>query len=65
MRALPVLLVALSCYAADPTFLRRSVGQVQPKPDDLTPMTKGASYKPPSRRGGSRCPASEGDRAIR
>ena len=33
--------------AADPTFLRRSVGAIEPKPDDLTAGgAKASSYKP-------------------
>lgn len=31
---------------ADPTFLRRSVSAISPKPDDLTANAKGASYRP-------------------
>lgn len=31
---------------ADPTFLRRSVDDIQPAADDLTANAKGASYKP-------------------
>lgn len=46
MRLLILPLFALVCSAADPTFLRRSVSQVQPKPDDLTRDSRGASYKP-------------------
>ncbi|MCC7174108.1 MAG: cupin domain-containing protein [Bryobacterales bacterium] len=45
------LLVALAfagpaLQAADPFFLRRSLADVQPQPDDLTRNAKGASYKP-------------------
>lgn len=32
--------------AADPTFLRRSVGAIQPRPDDLTNGAAGAAYRP-------------------
>jgi len=39
--------VATSCLlAADPTFLRRSAADVQPRPDDLTANGKAATYKP-------------------
>ena len=33
-------------FAADPTFLRRSVGDIQPQSDDLTANARGAMYKP-------------------
>jgi mannose-6-phosphate isomerase-like protein (cupin superfamily) len=33
-------------WAADPTFLRRSVAEIAPKPDDLTVNVKGAAYRP-------------------
>lgn len=32
--------------AADPTFLRRVVADIQPRPDDLTANAKAASYRP-------------------
>jgi mannose-6-phosphate isomerase-like protein (cupin superfamily) len=32
--------------AADPTFLKRSIADVAPQPDDLTNGAKGASYRP-------------------
>ena len=32
--------------AADPTFLKRSIAEVSPRPDDLTEGAKGASYRP-------------------
>ena len=32
--------------AADPTFLRRCLSDVQPRPDELTANSKNASYKP-------------------
>jgi mannose-6-phosphate isomerase-like protein (cupin superfamily) len=39
--------VAASClFAADPTFLRRSVADIQPQPDSLTANAKAATYKP-------------------
>ena len=40
------LLVASSLYAADPTFLRRAVADVEPRPDDLTAGAKAAVYRP-------------------
>ncbi len=40
------LLVAAPLFAADPTFLRRRLSDVQPQPDDLTANARGASYKP-------------------
>ena len=43
--ALAVLSVA-ALSGADPTFLRRSVSEIAPKPDDLTIGVTGASYKP-------------------
>ena len=39
------LLVAVPLFAADPTFLRRSLAEV-PRPDDLTANARLASYKP-------------------
>jgi len=40
-------LLAVSClFAADPFFLRRSLPDIQPQPDDLTVNAKAASYKP-------------------
>jgi mannose-6-phosphate isomerase-like protein (cupin superfamily) len=39
--------VAASClFAADPTFLQRSVANIQPQPDGLTANAKAATYKP-------------------
>jgi mannose-6-phosphate isomerase-like protein (cupin superfamily) len=38
------LATVLLAYAADPTFLRRSVGDIAPQPDDLT--SGAASYQP-------------------
>jgi len=42
--------IAVMCVpllkAADPTFLRRAVGEIQPRPDDLTANAQGASYRP-------------------
>ena len=43
--ALAVLLSA-PLFAADPTFLRRRLSDVQPQSDDLTSNARGASYKP-------------------
>jgi mannose-6-phosphate isomerase-like protein (cupin superfamily) len=40
------LLAAWPLLAADPTFLRRSVADIEPKPDDLTASSKATSYKP-------------------
>src|SRR5947208_14149216 len=40
------LLLASSLCAADPTFLRRTVADVQPHPDDLTAGAKAAAYRP-------------------
>lgn len=33
-------------FAADPTFLRRYIPDIQPQPDDLTAASKGAVYRP-------------------
>jgi len=41
-----MLAVASSAFAADPTFLRRYIPDIQPQPDDLTAGGKGASYRP-------------------
>jgi hypothetical protein len=44
-------LAAVCCGAgADPTFLRRSVVEIAPRPDDLTAGATGASYQPFSAR---------------
>lgn len=40
------LLAAAPLFAADPTFLRRRLSEVQPKSDDLTANARLASYKP-------------------
>jgi mannose-6-phosphate isomerase-like protein (cupin superfamily) len=40
------LLFAAPLFAADPTFLRRRLSEVQPQPDDLTEKARLASYKP-------------------
>lgn len=37
---------AASLFAADPTFLRRSLGDIQPRPDDLTASGRAVSYRP-------------------
>jgi len=41
-----VLLAARCAAGADPTFLRRSVVEIVPRPDDLTAGAAGASYQP-------------------
>lgn len=41
-----MLAAALVAVAADPTFLRRRIPDLQPKPDDLTRNARGASYRP-------------------
>ena len=41
-----VFLAAACAFGADPTFLRRSLAEIAPKPDDLTFGTTGASYQP-------------------
>lgn len=47
IRVSVISLVAASCLlAADPTFLRRSAGDIQAAPDDLTANARAASYKP-------------------
>jgi mannose-6-phosphate isomerase-like protein (cupin superfamily) len=40
------LLIAAPLFAADPTFLRRSLSEVQPQSGDLTANARLASYKP-------------------
>jgi mannose-6-phosphate isomerase-like protein (cupin superfamily) len=40
------LLSTFAVSAADPTFLKRSIANVVPRPDDLTDGAKGASYRP-------------------
>ena len=47
LNLVPLLLAcATTLAAADPTFLRRTVGNIQPKPDDLTAQgARAASYK--------------------
>jgi mannose-6-phosphate isomerase-like protein (cupin superfamily) len=45
-KLIPVLMVAFSLFAADPTFLRRRVAEIQPRSDDLTANARSASYKP-------------------
>lgn len=48
LRILEVALLSAASIvsAADPTFLRRSIAETQPKPDDLTEGAQGATYKP-------------------
>jgi mannose-6-phosphate isomerase-like protein (cupin superfamily) len=48
LHLVPLLLAcAAALTAADPTFLRRSVGGIEPKPDELTAAgARAASYKP-------------------
>lgn len=41
-----VLAAASGVFAADPTFLRRYIPDVQPQPDDLTAGATGAVYRP-------------------
>ncbi len=40
------LLSAACLWSADPTFLRRSLANAAPQPDDLTTNARSASYKP-------------------
>ncbi len=40
-----ILVAACGLTAADPTFLRRSFPEIEPRPDDLTAGGKGASYR--------------------
>ena len=47
MRLIAVALAAaVAAGAADPTFLRRRLPDIQPQPDDLTANSQGASYRP-------------------
>ena len=46
MKRIWMLLVPAVLCAADPTFLRRSVPAIQPRPDDLTAGATGALYRP-------------------
>jgi mannose-6-phosphate isomerase-like protein (cupin superfamily) len=41
-----ILVAPAVLCAADPTFLRRTVSTIQPRPDDLTAGASGASYRP-------------------
>ncbi len=45
-RLIVFALTACGLFAADPTFLRRRVPDVQPQPDDLTANNNGAVYRP-------------------
>jgi len=45
-RLIVTALAACSLFAADPTFLRRRIADVQPRPDDLTANSHGAVYRP-------------------
>jgi len=45
-RLITVVLAAAGMFAADPTFMRRSIPVVLPQPDDLSAGSKGASYRP-------------------
>jgi mannose-6-phosphate isomerase-like protein (cupin superfamily) len=45
-KLLPSVLLAGLLFAADPTFLRRRVPNVQPQSDDLTTNAKSTSYRP-------------------
>ena len=38
--------IALAALGADPTFLKRTIADVAPQPDDLTKGSQGASYRP-------------------
>jgi mannose-6-phosphate isomerase-like protein (cupin superfamily) len=40
------LAAASGAWATDPTFLRRSVGDIPPQPDEVTANARRASYKP-------------------
>lgn len=44
--AVALISAASNASAADPTFLKRSVADVAPQPDDLTNGATGASYRP-------------------
>jgi len=45
-RLIAVALAGSAMFAADPTFMRRSIPVVPPQPDDLSAGSKGAAYKP-------------------
>ena len=42
----PATLAVACSLAADPTFLRRSISEIQPRPDDLTANDGKAAYRP-------------------
>jgi len=44
--AILLLIAAARLQAADPTYLRRNMSDIQPKNDDLTMNAQSASYKP-------------------
>lgn len=46
LRLIAVMLTASGLFAADPTFLRRHIPDVQPQPDGLADGGKGALYRP-------------------
>lgn len=46
LKLIALALAASSLFAADPTFLRRRIADIQPQPDDLTSGGTGASYRP-------------------
>jgi mannose-6-phosphate isomerase-like protein (cupin superfamily) len=41
-----ILSTTFTVWAADPTFIKRSIAETAPQPDDLTNGAKGASYRP-------------------
>jgi mannose-6-phosphate isomerase-like protein (cupin superfamily) len=45
-KLIPAFLAVSSLFAADPTFLRRRVAEIQAQSDDLTTNARSASYKP-------------------
>jgi mannose-6-phosphate isomerase-like protein (cupin superfamily) len=46
LKLIALALAAGSLFAADPTFLRRRIPDIQAQPDDLTAGATGASYRP-------------------
>src|SRR5579864_7746422 len=45
-KLIAAVLAASGLFAADPTFLRRYIPDVQPQPDDLSAGGRGAAYRP-------------------
>jgi mannose-6-phosphate isomerase-like protein (cupin superfamily) len=45
-KSIVLALAACGLFAADPTFLRQRIPDIQPQPDDLTAGGKGVSYRP-------------------